>query len=151
MANHEEICRAWARAWGHASPQDFAAQYTEDGVYVDHAFRIARSGREAIEEHSAIWHNSISNFEMTPREIWATPDGAFMTWVGTGHFARNLAAMAATGADFVCHGAIWLKIDATGKITESEEYYSTTFGQKGGVESYPLIPAGQAVTPATDG
>ena len=151
MTDHDEICGTWAHAWGHASPRDFAAQYTEDGVYIDHAFRIARSGREAIAGHSAIWHNAVTNFEMTPRQIWTSPGGAFMTWVGTGHFARDLADLAATGADFVCHGGIRLNFDATGKITVSEEYYSTTFAQKGGVETYPLIPAGQPVTPETAG
>ena len=142
MANHEQICRAWAHAWGHASPTEFAAQYTEDGVYIDHAFRLARSGRDGIAEHSVIWHNSITDFEMIPREIQAFPGGAFMTWTGTGHFSGDLPLMPATNADFVMHGAIWLKINSEGQITESEEYYSTTFADKDGVKTYPLIPAG---------
>lgn len=149
MVNHEEICREWAHAWVHASPRDFAAQYTDDGVYIDHAFRFSKSGRRAIEEHNAIWHSSVTNFEMTPRRICAFPDGAFMTWVGAGHFVRNLAGIVATGTDFVFHGAIWLKINTVGKIRESEEYYSTTFAQKGGVETYPLISAGERLSPPT--
>ncbi|MGQ4598709.1 SgcJ/EcaC family oxidoreductase [Nocardia sp. R6R-6] len=142
MANYEEVIRAWADAWGNATPEEFAAQYTEDGVYIDHAFRFGRSGRDAIAEHSAIWHNSITDFRMTPREVRETDDGALMTWVATGTFARDLAAMPATGKDFVMHGTVWLKINAEGKITVTEEYYSTTFAQDN-QESYALFEAGQ--------
>lgn len=83
---------------------------------------------------------------MTPREIHATEDGAIMTFVGTGRFTRDLPRMVATGEDFVYHGVVWLKIDATGKITVTEEYYSTSFAQPGGHESYPRIAAGQRMS-----
>ncbi|MGY4099348.1 nuclear transport factor 2 family protein [Nocardia sp. R16R-3T] len=142
MADYEEIIRSWAHAWGNASPEEFADQYTEDAVYIDHAFRIARSGRDAIAEHCAIWHNSIKDFEMTPRQIRATGDGALMTWVATGNFARDLDIIPATGENFAMHGAVRLEINAEGKITVTEEYYSVTFAQDT-QERYPLIGAGQ--------
>ncbi|MFD8000462.1 nuclear transport factor 2 family protein [Streptomyces mirabilis] len=144
MTDHEEICRSWARAWEIASPADFAAQYAEDGIYVDHAFRRAKSARDAIEEHSVIWHKAISNFRIDPREIQPLEDGAFMTFIGRGTFTRDLPIMKATSADIVFHGAVRITIDAAGKIKKTEEYYSTTFAQTGGQESYDLIKAGQA-------
>ncbi|HKS45825.1 MAG TPA: nuclear transport factor 2 family protein [Amycolatopsis sp.] len=139
MTDHEEICRSWARAWETASPADFAARYAEDGKYVDHAFRGTKSGRDAIEEHSDIWHRAISNFTMVPREIHPLEDGAFMTFVGRGTFTGDLPILKATGKDIVFHGAVRITTDTAGKITGTEEYYSTTFAQAGGQESYALI------------
>lgn len=141
MKDYERRCREWALAWGQASPDEFAAQYAEDGIYIDHAFRLARSGRAGIAEHSAIWHSSITGFEMTPREIQPFSAGAFMTWLGSGHFGKDLPAFPATNADFAMHGAVWLKFDTEGLITESEEYYSVTFAESN-EHYYPPIPAG---------
>lgn len=144
MTDHEEICRSWARAWETPDPAGFAAQYTEDGLYTDHAFRMTKAGREAIAEHSAIWHSAISNFVVVPLEIHPLEDGAFMTYLCKGTFTADLPLMKATGEDVVFHCAARLTVDTAGRITKTEEYYSTTFAQVGGQESYALIKAGEA-------
>lgn len=95
--------RSWARAWETASPADFAAQYAEDGMYVVHAFRFARSGRDALEEHRHLAQGDLELHDGAPRDPLARGRRVHDVRL-QGTFTGDLPRMKATGEDVVFHG-----------------------------------------------
>ncbi|WP_179377712.1 nuclear transport factor 2 family protein [Rhodococcus sp. ACS1] len=123
----EQISRRWVDLFKDRDGIAFAAQYSDTGEYIDHAFQLRRKGRESIALHIDIWSNSIPNFEMKIAKIDVVGSRSMFSFVGSGTFEKDLPTMAATGTTFSYRGFIVLSVNEQGLITRTEEFYSTSF------------------------
>ncbi|KAF2162020.1 hypothetical protein M409DRAFT_27744 [Zasmidium cellare ATCC 36951] len=88
----ERLARAWAASWSTKDASSLTTLYTREGIWTDHSFRVTRKGTSALTNHYNLWIHANPDFHVPEiLNIWPTPQGCVMKYIGKGTMTGDLA------------------------------------------------------------
>ena len=142
-----DIATRWLEQLQQPDSAAFAALYTEDGLYVDPAFGLARRGREFVRLHHRKWHAAIPDFKARTERVLVDGRTAVLLYEATGTFSGEPLgagenALLPTNRPFKARGIVVLDLDADGFIQCCTEYYDRSIMPMGVKAPYADNPQG---------
>jgi len=140
-ASPEAICKRFVHDWNQSvstfSDDDFLKLYSPSIVWLDHAFQIRRTGRDAIAKLRQNWHRANADLVSSVKAIVPTPQGAVLQLSVTGKFVGDLMPKrAASGKSFEYPACFVFGISGEGLIERVDEYYSMLWDEAVGEDKY---------------
>lgn len=135
----KKVAGAWAGALTASDSRGFASLYVPAGEYVDHALRLKRVGRHAIERYHSEKLAIVSDFVMTIDRVDRTQVGSIFRYVGAGTFVGTVPPIEDAVTPFAYRGAVFLTITTTGLVARSELFYSADYRTSRDVEDYDIV------------
>ena len=126
--NVTNIATQWLEHLNQPDSTAFADLFTEDGLYVDPSFGLARQGREFVRLHHRKWHVAVPDFKANLERVLVDGLTAVLLYEGTGTFTgESLGSsekpMQPTHRPFKARAVIVLDLDENGLVKCCTEYY----------------------------
>jgi hypothetical protein len=137
----------WLDQLLHPDSAAFAELFTEDGMYVDPAFGLARKGREFVRLHHQKWHAAIPDFGAKIERVLVDGLTATLLYEGWGTFngkplGMGENALQPTNRQFKARAVIILDLNESGLVKCCTEYYDRSVMPMGVKTPYADNPQG---------
>lgn len=125
----------------------FARLFTQDGLYADPAFGLARRGHEFVRLHHKKWHAAVPDFKAAIERVLVDGQSAVIMYDGTGSFngeplGVGESALRPTHKQFKARVVIVLDLNADGLVKSCTEYYDRAIMPCGEKAPYADDPRG---------
>lgn len=145
--NVTDIATRWLDQLQQPDSVAFANLFTEDGLYVDPSWGLARQGREFVRLHHRKWHAAVPDFKAELERVLVDDMTATLLYEGTGTFdGESLGAgenlMQPTHRAFKARAVIILDLDENGLVKCCTEYYDRSIMPMGVKTPYADVPRG---------
>ena len=121
----EQAVELWSQPLDELEHKDFLRLYSEDVVWLDHAFLIRRKGHVGLEMLRERWLTANQPYKVTVTDIHPITNGTIFEGFAEGVFANDLYSIKATGKPFTYQLCIRFDFSAeTGLIERVNEYYT---------------------------
>lgn len=145
--NVTDIATRWLDQLQQPDSVAFADLFTEDGLYVDPSWGLARQGREFVRLHHRKWHAAVPGFKAELERVLVDGMTAILLYKGTGTFdGEPLGAgenmMQPTNRPFKARAVIVLDLDENGLVKCCTEYYDRSIMPMGVKTPYADDPRG---------
>ena len=146
--NITDIATRWLDLLQRPDSATFADLFTEDGLYIDPAFGLARRGREFVRLHHHKWHAAVPDFKAKIERVLVDGRTATLLYEGTGTFDGEPLgvgenAVQPTNRPFKARVAIVLDLDEGGLVKCCTEYYDRSIMPMGVKAPYADDPRGR--------
>ena len=126
--NVTDIATRWLDQLQQPDSAVFADLFTEDGLYVDPSFGLARKGREFVRLHHRKWHAAVPDFKANLERVLVDGLMAVLLYEGTGTFTGEPLGSSEnpiqpTHRPFKARAVIVLDLDENGFVKCCTEYY----------------------------
>lgn len=142
------IATQWLDKLQQPDSVEFANLFTEDGMYVDPSWGLARQGREFVRLHHRKWHAAVPDLKASLERVLVDGMTAILLYEGTGTFnGEPLGAgentLQPTHRPFKARAVIVLDLDADGLVRCCTEYYDRSIMPAGIKTPYADDPRGR--------
>jgi steroid delta-isomerase-like uncharacterized protein len=145
--NADQVAIHWMDHFRKSDSDAFARLFTEDGLFVDPAYGLARQGRDLVRLHHKKWHAAVPDFKAVVERVLVDGQSAVILYEATGTFngeplgaGKNL--IQPTHREFKARVVIVLDLDVDGQVKTCTEYYDSATMPLGAKAPYADDPRG---------